>query len=106
MSGGTIDVASATFWLLVVAAAVVLTPIVVAGPRRVALAVVNLAVLCLLLRHNVVLVLAGVGCAWLVLRTFASTGWRRWSGGAALLVLFGLFTVHKLPPLAREARLG
>jgi D-alanyl-lipoteichoic acid acyltransferase DltB (MBOAT superfamily) len=96
-----IDLYSLPFWVAVVAAVLLMSPLTSAGVRKALFALVNLGFLALYLREGVALVLAGVLVAWLALQLMA-----RGRAGAALVwpsaaAVLTLFLGHKMPGLAQ-----
>jgi len=92
-----IDLASNEFWLTVVFAILAITPLNRPAPRKICLALVNLALPALLLRWQVCLVLAFAAGTWVCLRFAAA---RRISTLAVGLLWGGtlaLFLINKLP---------
>ncbi len=92
------DLFNVQFWWIVVLAMILLVPLRHAGLRRWAFAAINLLMIVLMLKSQVVAVLALVAAGWLVLRigggrmgTMATT--------AVGLAAMGLFLVHKRPDL-------
>lgn len=96
-NGNLIDLYSVPFWGTVVAACLVMIPLVGGSIRRLAFAMINLGFLAYLLRADVAVVLGLLLAAFAVLRLIETGKFRvAWLllGGAAVLALF---LVHKLP---------
>ena len=100
-----VDLATPTFWLVVIAAVVLLTPLVHAQARKVVLAGINLAFLYLLMRHRVVIAIAGLVILWGALQAAGNKALRP----AAIAAILGgsllLFVAHKLPHEATRVHL-
>ena len=97
MSDSTVDLYSVQFWWIVALAIALIVPLTRPRARAWALAGLNLGFLTLLLRRDMVFVLAVVAGAWLGLKLVARLG-----GAAALpfgTAVLALFLVHKLPGL-------
>jgi D-alanyl-lipoteichoic acid acyltransferase DltB (MBOAT superfamily) len=94
---GTIDLFSASFWVMVAIACAVMIPLVGGKPRRLAFALINLGFLGYYLRADLVALVCGVLLLSLLLRQVESgkfiAGWL-WLGG---ILVLGIFVMHKRP---------
>lgn len=96
-NGNLIDLYSPPFWVTVVAACLVMIPLVGGPIRRLAFALINLGFLAYLLRSDLAWVLGLLLAAYALLRLIESGKYRGVGltlGGAAILALF---LMHKLP---------
>ena len=96
----TIDLATTSFWLTMLLAVVLLTPITRPGLRRFVWAGVNVGFIAVMLHLHVLWVLLGLAGAWLVLRTLVFKSKRRSVALSGLIAALALFVLHKLPGLS------
>jgi D-alanyl-lipoteichoic acid acyltransferase DltB (MBOAT superfamily) len=95
-----IQLNAAPFWLASALAVVILLMIRTPAPRRVALAILNLGFVALLLRGQVLWVLAGLAALYGLLRLVEDRRGRLIGVGLVVIALVPLFVLHKLPGAA------
>jgi D-alanyl-lipoteichoic acid acyltransferase DltB (MBOAT superfamily) len=98
-----VNLSAPTFWLFLLVAALILTPLIHAASRHLLLAAINLAFLWTLLGYDLLAVLAGLGLFYLILRAASSSTAPRILGiTIGLAGGLALFVLHKLPWLGGQ----
>lgn len=102
----TIDLATPVFWLVALLAVALLTPVTQSTLRRWLWAGVNLAFVAWLLHLHVFTVVLGMIAAYMALRLVATKTWRMPVAALGLLIVLGLFVLHKRPSLSGQLGAG
>jgi membrane protein involved in D-alanine export len=96
----TIDLTTPGFWLVMLLALALMTPITHGVLRRWVWAGVNLLFIAWMLKLHCLEIAAGLVVAHLALRLLACGRWRAPVAAVGLAVALGLFVLHKLPDLS------
>ncbi len=103
----TIDLATKEFWMTMLLAVVLLTPLTKATARQYVFAAVNIMFISLILHVQVLWVLAGVLCIWSGLRILAQPKpWRLVLMFVGLLIALVLFVFNKRPDVSIALGVG
>ncbi len=103
----TIDLATKEFWMTMLLAVALLTPLTKAVARQYVFAAVNIMFISLILHVQVLWVLAGVLCVWLGLRILAQPKpWRLVLMLVGLLIALVLFVFNKRPDVSTTMGVG